>query len=87
MKNEFLILCDNFKLLRKTNGLSQKEMAKLCGIGIGSLRKMEKGEFPPRLTMEPIFKASRYFKIPPAKLFAPLGNTILAKEKDVLYNK
>ncbi len=41
--------CRNIRYLRAKHHLSQQEMAKLLGIGVGTLRKMEQGMIPPRL--------------------------------------
>ena len=45
----------NIILLRSHYGYSQKHMAQLLGIGVESLRKIEKGIIPPRLTVDVIF--------------------------------
>ena len=62
------ILAHNLRWLRKKYGYSQKTMAQLLGIGVGSLRKLEYGEIPPRLTirfLEPVYV---HFRVTPSEL-------------------
>lgn len=47
-----LIFCENVRLLRKREGLTQKEMAKRLKISVKSLSRIEKGTVPPRLSCE-----------------------------------
>lgn len=61
----------NLLILRKKYSLTQKEMAKKLGVGIKSLRSMERGIIPEKLTCDFLFAALFQFGIPPAKLFAP----------------
>ena len=62
-------LCHNLLFLRKKYGYSQKTMAKLLKIGIGSLRRLERGEVPRRLGVEFLFRVQAHFKINPDTLF------------------
>lgn len=62
------ILCRNLLYLRKKRRLTQKEMAKLLGIGVGSLRRIERGELPPGVGCGMLFNAHSAFGIPPAVL-------------------
>lgn len=55
----------NLKYLRKSDGISKRKMAKLLGIGIGSLNKIESGKLPPRLGVSVFFDAQRLFGITP----------------------
>lgn len=66
---EILNFCKNVKFLRENNNLSKKEMAKILGIGIGSLTKLEKGEIPERMGANVIINICDYFHILPNKLF------------------
>ncbi|MBO5323027.1 MAG: helix-turn-helix transcriptional regulator [Oscillospiraceae bacterium] len=66
----FVIFLHNVAWLRRHYGISKKRMAKLLGIGLWSLNKIEKGEIPPRLDVSIIFAISRQFSIPPAELFS-----------------
>lgn len=54
-------------LLRKQNGLSQKEMAKILEISVSTLSKIERGELSPCLSVEILFHIHDHFGIPPHK--------------------
>jgi len=75
--DELMLFCENIKIIRQQCGISQKEMAKICNIGIVSLRKIENGIFPQRLTIEPLIKICRVFEILPYKLFQPITHDML----------
>jgi len=66
---EILNFCRNVKILREDNNLSKKEMAKILGIGIGSLTKVEKGEIPKRMRANVIINIFNYFHVLPNNLF------------------
>ncbi|MBQ7897107.1 MAG: helix-turn-helix transcriptional regulator [Clostridia bacterium] len=66
---EILNFCRNVKFLRENNNLSKKEMAKILGIGIGRLTKVEKGEIPERMSANVIINICNYFDVLPNKLF------------------
>ena len=72
MNNEIQIMCTNIKKLRELNKLSQKEMARMLGIGIETLRSLENGIIPPRVSASLIIKISKLFNITPAYLFTDL---------------
>ena len=55
--------CKNILWLRKKHQLSKKRMAKLMGIGIGSLTKLEQGEIPPQLKVNVLFSIQNNFGI------------------------
>ena len=74
---ELIIFCKNIKTIRQQLGITQREMAKICNIGIVSLRKIENGIFPQRLTVEPLIKICRVFEILPYKLFQPITHEML----------
>lgn len=65
--NNFL---HNVVWLRKQHGLSKKQMAKILGIGIGSLNKLENGELPPRMSIRILDRIQKYFGISKADQFA-----------------
>ena len=71
LKNDtqIAIFCQNVKMLREKNDLSEKEMAKILGIGVISLEKFEQGIIPHRTGVKLIFSLSQHFKIEPYKLF------------------
>ena len=64
------IFLHNIVWLRKHYGLSKKEMAKRLGIGLWSLNKIEKGEWPPRLYCDIIFAVYQNFGISCADLLS-----------------
>lgn len=55
----------NIELLRKVSGLTMKKMASLLEIGVDSLRRIEKGELPPRLSVTLFFRIYDCFGILP----------------------
>lgn len=69
IKDEIKNLANNIVRIRKEYGLSKKEMAKILGISIESLRKIEKGEIPLKMSVEVIFEIYDYFGITPKELF------------------
>ena len=66
-------LCDNLIhniiTLRKQYGLTKKAMAKLLGISLYSLNKLENGVIPPQLGVEIVFRMQACFDIPIRELF------------------
>ena len=64
--------CTNMRSLRLLHKLSQKEMAKALGIGLKSLRKIEAGEIPPRLSTDVLFAIHNRFGIRISNLFKPM---------------
>ncbi len=69
---EIQILCKNIAMLRKKQGMTQRELASLMGIGVSSLRKLEAGVLPPRLEINAITALARAFPLSPAALFQEL---------------
>ena len=67
---DFEILCHNLLWLRKKYGYSQKTMARLLEIGVASLRRLEKGEMPPRLAADILFAVQLHFRIAPSVLLS-----------------
>ena len=72
-EHEFKILCENVKKLRMKERLSQKEMASLLGIGIYSLKKLENGILPPRLTWRFLLSIHESFGIFPSDMMTENG--------------
>lgn len=68
MKSELENLCHNIYRLRKANNLTQKEMAKILKVGVGSLRKLEAGIIPPRMTVDILYHVYVAFGISPSQL-------------------
>lgn len=59
----FTVFTYNMMFLRRKYDLSKKVMAGLLGIGMDSLRKIERGVFPPRLRVSVFFEVQRHFGI------------------------
>ena len=64
----------NVMYLRKMNNISQKEMACILGIGVGSLNKIENGILPKRLSVDVLFRIHERFGIYPSDV---LGKKIV----------
>ena len=54
-------------------------MSNILGIGIYTLRKLEKGEFPPRMGIEVLFNIRDHFGVRPADMFKSHLNKISQK--------
>ncbi|MBE6999750.1 MAG: helix-turn-helix domain-containing protein [Clostridia bacterium] len=61
------LIC-NIVFLRKHFGISRKRMAKLLGIGVTTLQKLEQGILPPRLGVDIFFHIQRNFGIAPVTI-------------------
>lgn len=72
--NQKEILCINITTLRNHYGLTQKKMAELLGIGIHSLRLLEKGILPPRLSFTILITLYDHFHILPSVILTKLIN-------------
>lgn len=70
MKREWENFVHNLKWLRTQHGLSKKEMAKRLNISVWMLNKIERGEQPPRLTIDIFFAVQDQFGLHPAEQFA-----------------
>ena len=57
------IFCRNVYYLRKKHHLTQKEMAQILGVGVGNLRKMEKGPEYPRIYGKMLIRVCNHFDI------------------------
>ena len=64
------------KNLRKQHRLSQKEMAQLLGIGVGSLRKIENDSIPLRMSVDVVFKVHAVFGILPEDQFKDIWTVL-----------
>ena len=65
-EQEVQILMQNITWLRKKYGYSKKMMAGILGIGLWSLNKIERGELPPKLSVELLITVWRRFGIYPS---------------------
>ena len=72
MNDELKVFCENVKILRKRYGLTQKEMAEICNVGVRSIAMLEKGILPTRLSTSILFRMRDYFKIDMKDLFIPI---------------
>ena len=68
--NYIEIFSKNMKDIRAKNNISKKEMAKILGIGVGSLSKIESGILPPKLEANILIKIYHKFEILPSELFS-----------------
>ena len=68
-QREIKNLSHNIKHLRQSHNLSKKSMAKIMGIGIGSLNKLESGILPPRADVQCLLNLNRHFGISISELF------------------
>lgn len=68
-RTEFAVFCHNLVFLRRQHGYSKKRMAKILGIGIRTLDRLERGEMPPRLGTNILAAVHAYFGITPSRQF------------------
>ena len=61
---EFDNFCHNLRYLRTHHGLTQKQMAVRLHISVDYVRRLEKGDVPPRLGCIVFFYMSQCFAIP-----------------------
>ena len=72
LRDELQCFCENIRQLRKEKKLSRYAMAKKLKIGVVTLRKIEQGIIPPRLSCKILLTIFDEFHIEPAKMFSPL---------------
>ena len=70
--NEWKNFTDNMKLLRKSYDLTVSEMARKVNVSTGTIRKIEKGHVPPRLSVEILFRIEKCFGTCPADMMRPM---------------
>ena len=68
-QNDIVAFSDNIKQLRQSHNLSKKSMAKIMGIGIGSLNKLESGILTPRADVQCLLNLNKHFGISISELF------------------
>ena len=68
-QNAIVAFSANIKQLRQSHNLSKKSMAKIMGIGIGSLNKLESGILPPRADVQCLLNLNKHFGISISELF------------------
>ena len=71
-KSELHIFCQNIRDLRQRHNLTQTQMARIMGVGLHSVRCLERNIVPPRLSCEVIYTLSNHFHLHSACLFIPL---------------
>ena len=54
-------LLHNIKWLRREFGVSKAEMARLLGVGVSTVDKIEQDELPPRMNVEVLFNLEHQF--------------------------
>lgn len=67
--------CRNVRRLRLLHQLSQNQMAQLMRIGVKSLRKIESGVIPPRLSCEVLCYLHNAFDVSTETLFRAFTET------------
>ena len=71
---ELYALFQNIRNLKASHNLTQKEMAKICGVSLSTLRQLERNILPPRVSVRIIFNISNYFNLCPEQLFINLSD-------------
>ena len=64
--------CSNIRYLRKTHGLTQAQMADIMGVSISTVRLLENGTLPKRLSYVVLFPLCEYFDLSYDALFVPM---------------
>lgn len=67
----YTAFCQNMKNLRKKYNLTQQQMAFILGISVKSLRKLEDGILPPRLSCDILYRLNSIFGISIDALLSP----------------
>ncbi len=74
------IICKNIAKIQKLIGMSDKEYAKILEIGVNSLKRIKKGEFPKSVTIITIIRIYEEFGIFPSQLSEEIPLIFLRKE-------
>ena len=53
----------NITDLRKQNGLSKRQMAKLLGVSVRTITRLERGDFPSNLSVRIVFQIQKHFGV------------------------
>lgn len=67
---QWVTFTHNIRWLRKRYKISKKTMSAMLGIGQWTLTKLERGEVPPRLTMEIVIRIHLCFGLTPSDQFS-----------------
>ena len=73
MEKDLVVFCRNIACLKMHYGLTNRELASIMHVGIGTVRRLLRGEVPPRVSAAIIMYLSCHFSIPPSRLFSPLS--------------
>ena len=73
-EQEILNFCRKVTALRQAHGLSVREMAKRLGVSEKTIRSVESGFIPPRLSCSILFRIEREFGVPPKDMFSPFSD-------------
>lgn len=66
---QFQNFCHNIKWLRNENEYSKSKMAKMLGISVKTLEKLENGEMPNKLSVKVISNVKYHFNLHPVEQF------------------
>ena len=55
--------CSNVTYLRKKHGLTQVQMAQIMDVGVKTVRLLERGILPPRLSADVLYRLHIHFHI------------------------
>ncbi len=69
INKEYDCFMHNVAWLRIKHGLSKRKMARILGIGLQTLNKIENGEIPPNLSVDVVFEIYSNFGVSPKNLF------------------
>ena len=53
----------NITELRLQNGLSKRQMAALLGVSVRTITRLERGDFPPNLSVNMVFRIQKHFGV------------------------
>ena len=67
--SEIFAFCHKLRFYKIKYDLTQKEMARMCKIGVASMSKLLRNEIPPRLSVECVFNLAKALDIEVKDLF------------------
>ena len=75
MHYQLIYFCQNIKHLRETGGYSYAETAKALHTSVKTLKSIESGIVPSRVSMRIIWYAADFFGVPAPSLLLPQENS------------
>ena len=69
IETEIKNLTENLNTLKIKNGLTQKQLAEIGGVSVGTVRKLLSGELPKNLPVTPLLKIAKHFGFHISDLF------------------